>query len=845
MRVSYYNAEKSADKKLRYTRRLEEIKMIEETIRSLIEDPLKNGLTDEQMFYITYYGLNEQELLQKNYKELNLKQIKNIKSDKQEDQLENDRYNALIDLYSTLETFDKRKINRYNDRFHEDIQDWNDYTDGFKNDTLIVKKMRNLQMLNKMAHKYKFLFKSILYRKNLQMNNYTEYEKKKLENDIEQMITGIERDAENAKQNLTEQFGEQKINELENDNVIKYCLKSGRWMFKQKDEYLIKIIEELQNSKDKYNYGFLDDAIVFDVPEYGQFSIHTGKKNTETIEALQELYNLEEYKGEYLGNVYILSKADPNLLKNVNYEELSDLDKKRYKIACGKEKTINKDKINDLQSLIDGAEDKEKANEIIKVIKEAGLDPEKVVTRTLLEKGQPDTVKDIIEIISPENYGIGLDILTRCKTLLSVTQNKAIDVMEMVDKINKLGIDSNIISEYPNFLTVSKSEKLEPIYDVLKQYKIDLTNHNIAVAFEGTPQNIKKNMDLAIENGLYDLAKVGVTKFFTSNNKNLNMRLNLLKENNTPLVEEKNSKRKINMTIFKREQDLVEMYGIDKEQILDELAKVKGQELIKDNKYFIQDDKEDVVLNDKQQEISNSIYEKLNKNQLEQDLVIKIGDYFYSAIKVKEQINNIIASLDIQDLEKEDINEILKIALFKNKNIDQKEINEVSEQIQNFDKEELSGEKETKQVNDFENDELPSEKEIEQVQNSESEELPYDKKLEYEKIRKMTDNISIKQQNVEGIEQIIDKLKETRKTLKYQIDEMEDKINNSIMENQETTTDIIQDIKKMREIVKLQKEKRKEVKRMIKRYKENRKEMKYSLKQDKNVRNSAIDDMEL
>ena len=109
----------------------------------------------------------------------------------------------------------------------------------------------------------------------------------------------------------------------------------------------------------------------------------------------------------------------------------------------------------------------------------------------------------------------------------------------------------------------------------------------------------------------------------------------------------------------------------------------------------------------------------------------------------------------------------------------------------------------------------------------------------------MTDNISIKQQNVEGIEQIIDKLKKTRKTLKYQIDEMEDKINNSIMENQEPTTDIIQDIKKMREIVKLQKEKRKEVKRMIKRYKENRKEMKYSLKQDKNVRNSAIDDMEL
>ena len=154
------------------------------------------------------------------------------------------------------------------------------------------------------------------------------------------------------------------------------------------------------------------------------------------------------------------------------------------------------------------------------------MDPEKIVTKTLLEKGRPEAIRDVIEIVSNNNFGIGLDILNRCKTLLSVTQEKAIDVMEIIDKVIKLGINPDIFSESPNFLTVSKSDKLEPIYNVLKQYKINLTNHNIAVAFEGAPLNIKRNLDLVIENGLYDLAKTGVNKFFTSNNKNLNMRVN-------------------------------------------------------------------------------------------------------------------------------------------------------------------------------------------------------------------------------------------------------------------------------------------------------------------------------
>lgn len=880
MNNSYYSVEKKVDMELKNKRTQEEVKIIEEKIKGLTEDPFENGLTVEQMFLVRYYGLDEQEILNNNFNIDNDSKVVYDESNIPREKLEVIRYNELIDMHSILEEFNGEKINKYNDCFHSDIKSWDDYTRDFEQDPLIVKKMRNLQMLNQMAHKYETLFRTILYGKIPQINEeYVDEDRKKLECDIYDMFSSLDSDVEVSTQRLTQKLGAENVKKIKNNKAIRYCIKASIWMFKQKNKYLLDIFEDLQKTSDRYNYGIIKDALYFDVPGYGQFSIHLGRNGLEKIENLRILYGLNNYKGEYLGKVYILSKADPELLNNANYEELSELDKQRYRIATQNvkeqqtEKNIEENSTKkskdtkkmketekfSLESLIESSKDKEKARKIIEIIIDAGIEPEKVVTRTLLDKGNPDAIKDVIEIISQNDYGIGLDILTRCKTLLSVGQENAIDLMVKIDKLNKLGIDLSIIDESPNFLTVSKSDKMEPIYNVLKQYKIDLTNHNVATAFESSAQNIKSNMDLVIENGLYDFAKVGVNKFFTCNNKNLNMRINLLKKYNTPLVTtDKENKRRISATLFRKKKDLMELYGITQEQILEELSRVKGQDLIKnDNKYYFEDFDEQIALNDKQKEISNNIYSKLDGNHLEEDLVIKIGDYFYSAIKVKEQIDSIIANFNIQDLEKEDVSEILKMALFKNKNIDQEEVDKVSEQIQALMKKETKQEEVSEEINGQSKNEHEETQQLEEnaseipiypdseVEDYESQEEPKKEDSEYAEIRGMTSDIIDKQQNIENIEQIISKLKQTKKVLKQQIKEMEEKINNSILENEEPTAEIIEDIKKMQRLVSLQREKRKEVKQMIKRYKENKKTMKAELKNEKEARNSVIDDLEL
>lgn len=823
MGSSYLNAEKRVDNEIEKEKRKKEIEMLEDIIRGLTEDPMENGFTEEQMFLMKYYGIDEKEAKGKQFDISNVAPIvsaekirESNEDEEKRSKLETNRYNALIDVYSAIEEFGTEKIKGYKeDCFHSKIKDWNEYTEGFEQEPLIIQKMRNLQMINRMAHGYEGLLKSLGDRIALQINdNEDDKGKRTVAFQIEELFSKNNKTKERAIKKLTAEYGNKVVDEWKNNSAMKYCVTARRWMFNEKTKYLHEVLEDLKNSNEKYNYGIGEDnAFIFDVPRYGQFSVHIGKNDPQLIDEMRHYYGVKSYEGEYLGNVYILSKADEELIKNVNYEELSEADKQRYRIVTQQVKG----ETSDLEKLIKGAKDKERVKEIIETIKNAGLDPEKVVTKTLIDRGRPEVIKDVIEAISQNEYGIDIDILTRCRTMLSGNKTRGIEIMEMLDEIKRLGLEPReIVNASATFLIVSNVKKLEPIYEMLKQYKIDLTNYNIGKAFEGRAENIKKNMDLVIENGLYDLAKNGVDKFFVASVESLNMRMNLLEMNKEPLIKERDGKRKINAKFYKAEADLMKIYGISKKEVLEELSRIKGQELIKDNRYYIKDNNEPIILDDKQQEISNSIYEKLKDRESKEGMVIKIDNYFYSAIKVKEQIDSIIANLNIQDLEKEDADGILKIALFKNKNIDQEEINKVSEKLQEKDKvEETSKEENDKQ------------------------------KEQYEEIRNITIELESKRKEIEDIKQCIADLKKEKKDLKRRISEMEEKIGKNILENQEPSKELIEDIKEIERIVAEQKEKIEEVKDNIKKYKKDKKNKKSELKDAKQKRNEKIDDLEL
>lgn len=387
MGKSYQRVEKNADRKLKNEKIKKEIEMLEEIIIGLMEDPFKNGLTEMQIFLIKYYGLDEQEVQQDNFDISSIEQMIDIynKNGIQRDQLETNRYNELIDMYSTMEEFDGKEINKYNDCFHKDIRDWDDYTRDFEQDSLIVKKMRNLQMLNKMANKYEFLLKKILYQRIPQMDRYCINDRKIIKYNIEKMFSQTKSKAENAKRKLIQQLGSEKVSELENNKVIEYCINASRWMFKQKEKYLLEVLQDLQNNAE-YNYGVFKGAFRFDVPGYGQFSIQTRENNATE---LKQFYNVKDYEGDFLGDVYILSKADPELLKDVNYEKLSNLDKQRYNIACKKTKQKNRENL-------EYEETRESIEQIIIKLKEM----KEKINKSISDNQEPtsEVIRDIEEI---------------------------------------------------------------------------------------------------------------------------------------------------------------------------------------------------------------------------------------------------------------------------------------------------------------------------------------------------------------------------------------------------------------------------------------------------------------
>ena len=160
---AYKNIENNVDKTKEY----------EGLIKGLIEDTDQSKFTEEQNFLINYYDLDREKCRSVKFDMNNIidninemKAVPGVSSEK----LEENRHEALLDLFFATENFSREKANKNRDRVHKIINDWNEYSKEFEKNPLIVKQMINLQALNRMAHQYKALFKGILYSKYSQLD---------------------------------------------------------------------------------------------------------------------------------------------------------------------------------------------------------------------------------------------------------------------------------------------------------------------------------------------------------------------------------------------------------------------------------------------------------------------------------------------------------------------------------------------------------------------------------------------------------------------------------------------------------------------------------------------------
>lgn len=656
----------------------------------------KERYTTEEEFLIKYFNMKAEDIPSEDFGFANLPNETFGIHEISDDKLQVIRYKELMKLeliayqiFNQYFTGEQKESDTFHDKIRK-IEQYKEIGSDIEKNPIQVKKMRNLQLVNRIAHNYNSIMKKIIYAKVPRINSYRENERNKIKHYIEKLFSKNEEEAIKAKETLGKYFKENEINELLENKSIKFCSHIVRWMFNEKDRYILEITKDLQNENDGYKYGTKKDKnngdmLIFDVPGYGQFSVHFGKNREKMLEIIKEDCGVGKFEGIDLEQIiYILRRPNVEKIKQAEGTHMKIKDKYFYNLLTQNPyenpKKIREEKIkkeNKIEDMIKKCKNPEKSRRIYRLLKRRGIKLENI-TFEVLERGNKEILPEILQLVREENID-----LSKCKGILAVSENQLINIYGVLLTLDTLGIDKSILQETPNFLKRAKPEKIEPIYRILQEYKIKLTNRNLGDAFCGYEENIEKNLDLVIENGLYDLAQNGVSRFFTMKNDNLNMRMNLLETHGTKLTKETADakKRKINGKLFKSEKNLMKEYGIEKREILDRLSEKRGQELIKENPYIKLLKSKDKPIEYKRQKMARDIYRKIESAETRRGIVLQLGDYYYSARKVKKQINKIIANIDSDEIKKENEIEILKAALFANKNITDKEVKGVSKML--------------------------------------------------------------------------------------------------------------------------------------------------------------------
>lgn len=648
---------------------------------------------------VEYYQINARELNNENIIDLLqndvlfsfLESAKNT-----EDELLNKRYEALINLEKEIrEKIDPKNetlldiTTRMSDCFHNPVKSYDEYIKTFVNEPIEIKKMRVMQLLNRLAHKLQTMYYKKFFLVVKDSNVVEDKNNAAIGRDLYEMDIEEKNQAKHKLQQAGYDSGY--IKKMEADTSLKYLSEISKWLFRKKKEYIIEVIKELDKSEHQYSYGFrkgntnTGDYIIFDVPEYGQFALHLGPHTSDLSQTLQK-YGLGRYELKDLNEkVFILQKADPKKIKDANIEQLEENDRIRYniitrrlrkKIKTKPEGDMTKD---EFYKLIEYSGNEEKYEKICKKLENAGIEPEKCFTPGIIRNVNPDNILAVIDAL--EKSPIGLEILPRCKSLCYYQKSDEIDLI--CEQLDELKIGHDIVKRKPNILIYANPFTMEKNFNVLKKYNMSITDDNIEACFSSDAQNIRKNLDYLIENGYYNEAYYGDRRLLYLRNKNIIVNMNILKFIN----QDKSRKIRIIPEIFSEKIDLLKKYNMKDKNVIDSFEKLqKGQEFIQDDQYYSRMDEETLEnIEDNKVEISKKAkiligkaYKFLEEYEAKNKFMLQIDEYTYSIPKVKRNIKAAILNTPPEEvLDDEQIKQICKIALLKDKNIEKDEYQKI------------------------------------------------------------------------------------------------------------------------------------------------------------------------
>lgn len=429
MAFSYGSIEKKVDRENRIKeqekRKNEKRKKLEEAIEVITEEPWEDDLTAIQMFLINYFGLKKENV--KN-NDLDINNYEAYISDDGKisvDELEIKRYNALIDILALVPNNEIEFANESKDIFHNEVKNWDDFTDTIGSDELMVKKMRNLQLLNRLAHTFQSVYRSIISNAIGLDEKYSDIYKKRIWKMFKGLCSPLSSESEHYMKILQQTYDSKILLEIKENHAIKNVLDLNKWMYKQKADYLVEILKDLQETDKEYNYGkiFLEEnektniAFIFDVPGYGQFSVHRIPRDSR-FDNWDE--TVQEYNGDFLDYRQIIYKADEKLVGQANPEVLSDKEKQLYNIIKQEENWRKKEQYQEVRKTSSEIkQNRESLNTIKLSLKSLKKDKE------ILKKAIKENEEKMLRIIS-ENDEHKDDIVQSIKELQEIIKQQKI-----------------------------------------------------------------------------------------------------------------------------------------------------------------------------------------------------------------------------------------------------------------------------------------------------------------------------------------------------------------------------------------------------------------------------------